>query len=314
MGRSKIIGALPRMPLQVLKYAISIAEHGSTLAAAHEANLTPSALSRQIVQLEHELGIALFERHSRGMRLTAAGEIFVDAAHQMVSRMERLAADLNDVNALKRGHVALYASEALVADFLLPKVTENGRLFPNIKIDLVIASGRQAEKALLNEQADFAVIFNAPGHADLQVIAERRNRLIAIVSQDHPLADAGKIEARELLEMPIALPPRSYATRVAFDGLLPDDRRGFQAHLTVNSIAALKTYARLGTGVAVVPEIAIWDRDSIQGLAVIELAGSDRVGTRICVCRHRVRSLSAAATRLMDDLLASFPSYAAGDH
>src|SRR5690606_2773095 len=145
--------------------------------------------------------------HSRGMRLTAAGQIFVDAARQMVSRMERLAADLDDVNTLKRGHVALYASEALVAAFLLPKVVGNGRRFPNIKTDLVIASGRQAEKALLNEQADFAVIFNASRHMDLEVIAERQNRLVAIVSRDHPLASAGKIEAGELLETNIALPP-----------------------------------------------------------------------------------------------------------
>src|SRR5690606_14562217 len=114
---------------------------------------------------------------------------------------------------------------------------------------------------------------------------------------------AGKIEAGELLETNIALPPRNYATRVAFDALLPDDMRGFQSHLTVNSIAALRFYARLGAGVAVVPEIAIWDRASIEGLAIIELVGSERVGTRVCVCRHRARSLSAAARRLLDDLL-----------
>ncbi len=314
MGRSKIVGALPRMPLQVLRYAISIGEHGSTLAAAHEVNLTSSALSRQIAQLEHELGVALFERHSRGMRPTAAGEVFIDAARQMVARMERLAADLDDVQTLKRGHVALYASEALVDDFLLPKVIENGRLYPNIKIDLVIASGRQAEKALLNEQADFAVIFNAPGHADLQIVAEQRNRLVAIVAPGHPLASVERIEAKELLDTCVALPPRSYSTRVAFDALLPDGRRGFQSHLTVNSIAALKSYARSGVGAAVVPEFAVWGHDSMQGLMVIELSGSDRVGTRVCVCRHRVRPLSTAATHLLTNLLAAFPSYAAGDY
>src|ERR1700730_14458722 len=76
MGRSKIVGALPRMPLQVLRYAISISEHGSTLSGAQVVTLTSSALSRQISQLEHELGLKLFERHSRGMRPTSEGEVF----------------------------------------------------------------------------------------------------------------------------------------------------------------------------------------------------------------------------------------------
>ena len=314
MGRSKIVGTLPRMPLQVLRYAISISEHGSTLAAAHEVNLTSSALSRQIAQLEHELGIALFERHSRGMRPTAAGEVFIDAARQMVARMERLAADLDDVQALKRGHVTLYASEALVEDFLLPNVIENARLFPNIKVDLVIGSGRQAEKALLNGKADFAVIFNAPGHSDLSVVAERRNRLVAIVGRSHPLASITHIDASKLLEGSLALPPRSYATRVAFDALLPPDQRGFQSHLTINSIAALKAYARSGAGAAVVPELALWGQDSLRDLALIELIGSEKTGTRICLCSHKTRPLSSAATHILNDLLATFPAYAAGDY
>lgn len=309
MGRSKIIGALPRMPLQVLQHALSIAEHGSTLAAAHEVNLTSSALSRQISQLEHELGVTLFERHSRGMRPTGAGEVFLDAARQVLRRMERLATDLDDVHALRRGHVTIYSSEALVHDFLLPLITKVAITHPNIMIEVVVTAGRKAEKALVDERAEIAVIFNAPSHVELEIAAESDNRLVAIVHPEHPLSSRRLISANDLIdEVRLALPPRSYATRVAFDSLLSPDKGGFSPHLTINSIATLKHYARSGAGASVVPGFAV--RDEQDALVSIDIEGADRTGTRVCLCRHRTRPLSGAANYILGELIAAFPGYA----
>ncbi|MBW9051148.1 LysR family transcriptional regulator [Rhizobium mesosinicum] len=314
MGRSKIVGALPRMPLQVLQYAIQIAERGSTLAAAHDVNLTSSALSRQISQLEHELGITLFERHSRGMRPTSAGEVFLDAARQMIRRMERLAADLDDVHSLRRGHVTVYASEALVQDFLLPLVTDMAVSYPNIKVEIVVAAGRQAEMALLEERAELAVVFNARTHAELEIVAENKNSLVAIAKRGGVLSDQKAIAAEDLIEgHSLALPPRSYATRVAFDTLLPPEKTSFVPHLTINSIAALKHYAASGAGVAVVPELSVWqgssDRDRFD---ILQIVGAGEIGTRVCLCRHGSRPLSAAASHMLGQLMAAFPSYTEG--
>lgn len=300
------------MPLQVLQYAISIAEHGSTLAAAREVNLTSSALSRQISQLEHELGVTLFERHSRGMRPTGAGEVFLDAARQVLRRMERLATDLDDVHSLRRGHVTIYSSEALVHDFLLPRITSVAITHPNITIEVVVTTGRQAEKALVDERAEIAVIFNAPSYVELEVVAENNNRLVAIVRPEHPLASRKLVSADELIEdVRLALPPRSYATRVAFDSLLSPDKGGFSPHLTINSIAALKHYVRSGAGAAVVPGLSV--RGDDEEFASVDIEGADKTGTRVCLCRHRTRPLSSAANYILNELIAAFPDYA-GDH
>jgi len=311
MGRSKIIGALPRMPLQVLKYVISISEYGSTLAAAHDVHLTSSALSRQVAQLEHELGVSLFERHSRGMRPTSAGEVFIEAARQVLRRMDQLAADLDDVHSLKRGHVTIYASEALVPDYLIPRISVMARTYPNIKADIVVASGRQAERALLEERADLAVVFSAASHSELEIVAEHRSQVVAIVSHEHDLAAHGAVAAVDLLDgMCLALPPRNYATRLAFDALLPPEKAGIVPHLTVNSIAALKLYARSGAGVAVVPSFAVSGENVDAALVTLELEGAERNGTRVCLCRHSNRQLSAAAIYVLEDIAAAFPRLA----
>lgn len=306
MGRSKIVGALPRMPLEVLRYVVLIADQGSTLAAAQTVNLTTSSLSRKVAQLEHELGLALFERHSRGMRPTEAGGMLIEAARQMLARMERLASDIDDIGAMGRGSVRLYTSQALVEHIVMPRVLRMAAEYPNVKIDLQVAVGRQAERALLTDGADFAVIITVPTHADIEIVAERGNRVVAIVNRDHPLAQRGRIDVAELVMTPFAALPATYNSRVAFNTLLPDALKSVQPQMTANSIAALKSYALSGLGAAIVPELTVSDNAATADLVVIELAGAEQTDTRMCLCRRRSHIMGSAARRLLEEFEQSF--------
>lgn len=306
MGRSKIVGALPRMPLEVLRYVVLIAEHGSTLAAAQTVNLTSSSLSRKIAQLEHELGLSLFERHSRGMRPTDAGQLVIEAARQMLARMERLATEIDDVDAMNRGLVRVYSSQTLVEHILMPRVLAMGARYPNVKIELQVAAGRQFERALVEDAADFALVITVPTHPDIEIVAERSNEVVAIVHRDHPFADRTRMPVADLVSLPFAALPPTYSSRVAFNTLLPDALRGVQPQLTANSIAALKAYAQSGLGAAIVPELAIWEGGGDAELVAIKLEGADRTDTRMCLCHRRSRILGSAARRLLADLAQSF--------
>ena len=306
MGRSKIVGALPRMPLEVLRHVVLIAEHGSILAAAQTVNLTTSSLSRKVTQLEHELGLELFERHSRGMRPTDAGELLIEAARQMLARMERLASDIDDIGAMGRGSVRLFTSQALIEHIVMPRVLQMGAKYPHVKIDLQVAVGRQVERALLSDGADFAVITTVPTHPDIEIVAERENRVVAIVNRDHPFAQHRRIDVAALALKAFAVLPSTYNSRVAFNTLLPDALKGVLPQMTVNSIAALKAYALSGLGAAIVPELALSDRETLADLVVIELEGADQTDTRMCLCRRRSHIMGSAARRLLDEFAQSF--------
>jgi DNA-binding transcriptional LysR family regulator len=312
MGRSKIVGVLPRLPLEVLRYVVLIADHGSTVAAAHLANLTSPSLSRKIAQLEHELGCRLFERHSRGMRPTDAGYLVVAAARDMIARMERLATDIDDADSTERGTVKVYVSQSLVEHFLMPQVVRTAGLYPNVKFDVVVAAGRQAERALIEDSGDFALILTVPRHADIEIVAERGNRVAVLVSPNHPLATRRRIDATELAAVPFAALPASYSSRLAFNSLLPDAMADMQPQLTVNSIAALKAYALSGVGAAIVPELTLHGTRSEERLVMVDLAGAEKTDTRMCLCRRRSRTLGSAAKRLLADLARSFKSVEAG--
>jgi DNA-binding transcriptional LysR family regulator len=300
------VGALPRMPLEVLRYVVLIAEHGSTLAAAQTVNLTSSSLSRKIAQLEHELGVALFERHSRGMRPTDAGQLLIDAARHVITRMERLASEIDDVDAKHRGFVRVFASQALVEHIVMPRVLQLGAKYPNVKIDLNVAAGRQAERALIEDTADFALIITVPTHPDIDIVAERSNHVVAVMRRDHPLAARSSVDAAEVVAIRFAALPSTYSSRQAFNSLLPEALKAVHPQMTANSIAALKAYAQSGLGISVVPELTVWDDPVQADLVVVPLQGADRTDTRMCLCRRRSRTMGSAARSLLAELAASF--------
>ena len=306
MGRTKIVGALPRLPIEVLRYVALIAEQGSTLAAAQTVNLTSSSLSRKIAQLEHELGVALFERHSRGMRPTDAGKLVIEAARQILIRMERLASDIDDIGDSGRGLVRLYTSQALVEHIVMPRVLRMAADFPNVKIDLQVAVGRQAERALLMDGADFAVIITVPTHPDIEIVAERSNQVVAIVDRAHHFAQRRRISAAELVMSPFAALPPTYNSRVAFNSLLPDALKDVQPQMTASSTAALKSYAQSGLGAAIVPELTVEGEAASGDLVVVALEGAEKIDTRMCLCRRRSHIMGNAAQRLLDDFARFF--------
>ena len=306
MGRSKIVGVLPRMPLEVLRYVVLIAENGSTLAAADIVNLTASSLTRKIALLEHELGVTLFERHSRGMRLTPTGNLVAEAARQIIQRMERLSADIDEVESVGHGSVRIHVSQSLVERFLMPCLIRMARTYPHMKTFLHIAAGRQAERALVHDLADFALVVTAPNHPDIEIVAERPNRIVAVVSPGHPFAGRAGISAAELVSMPFAAMPSKSTSRVAFDTVVPGQHRDGQPQMTANSIPALKAYARSGIGAAVMPEVAMWDEDRDGDLLPIEILGLDNVTTRMCLCRRKSRTLGPSAERFLATLVEEF--------
>ena len=268
--------------------------------------IVQSSLSRKIAQLEHELGHALFERHSRGMRPTEAGDLLVEAARQIVARMERLASDIEDLGETGRGAARVFASQALVEHVLMPRVLELWAQHPNARIDLTIAAGRQAERALIDDDADFALIVTVPRHPDIEILAERSNRVVALVSSAHPLARRREISVEDVAAGPFAALPPTYSSRRVFDAMLPHALRAATPEMTANSITALKLYAASGRGVAVTPELVVRGDGRDEGLAVVALANADATDTRMCLCKRRSRSLGATARRLLASLAASF--------
>ena len=104
--------------LRILSYVDEVARTGSIRKAADQLNVTASAVNRRIMDLEEELGAPLFERRPRGVRLTAAGEVFVNYLRQQDGEVERMKSQIEDLKGMRRGTVRIACSQALALEFL----------------------------------------------------------------------------------------------------------------------------------------------------------------------------------------------------
>jgi DNA-binding transcriptional LysR family regulator len=103
--------------LRIMRYVDEVARTGSIRKAADHLNVTASAVNRRIMDLEEELGAQLFERRPRGVRLTAAGELFVHYLREQDGSIERMKSQIEDLKGLRRGTVRIACSQAPRARF-----------------------------------------------------------------------------------------------------------------------------------------------------------------------------------------------------
>ena len=174
--------------LRILRYVDEVARTGSIRKAADHLNVTASAVNRRIMDLEEELGAALFERRPRGVRLTAAGEVFVHYLREQEGDVERMKSQIEDLKGLRRGTVRIACSQALALDFLPREIAEFRKRHPLVAFDVKVLDHEQAMAALAAYEVDLVLVFRPPFLPNFQPLMSLEQRLVAVMSVDHPLA------------------------------------------------------------------------------------------------------------------------------
>src|SRR5919204_5156212 len=129
--------------LRIMRYVDEVARSGSIRKAADHLNVTASAVNRRIADLEEELGAPLFERRPRGVRLTAAGELFVRYIREQTGDVERMKSQIEDLKGLRRGTVRIACSQALALDFLPREIATYRAKFPLVQFDVKVFDHEQ---------------------------------------------------------------------------------------------------------------------------------------------------------------------------
>ncbi|MBN9063303.1 MAG: LysR family transcriptional regulator [Rhizobiales bacterium] len=195
-----------------LRYFLAVAEHGSFRAAGDKLHLSQSALSRQILKLEHDLGAPLLERLPRGIRLTSAGELFLTYARQGVGEFERLRTEISALQGLYRGVIRIAAPEAFM-HIALPECIRRFRArYPGVNIVVRLGSTNAIVEDVREGRVDFAIAFNPDLDPEMKIFHEIGERIMAIMAPDHPLAGRARMSLADLNDTPLALPLPNSAT------------------------------------------------------------------------------------------------------
>lgn len=154
-----------------LRYFMAVGRLGSIRKAADELNVSASAIDRQILNVEADLGMPLFERLPTGLRLTAAGEIMMGSGAQWQKNMADVRAQIEDLRGLKQGHVEIAIIDALAKGYIPAAIQSIQSRYPGITIGLKVLNNDAVRMAIANSEVDFGIFFEPQSYRGLTVRA-----------------------------------------------------------------------------------------------------------------------------------------------
>jgi DNA-binding transcriptional LysR family regulator len=279
---------------------LAVAETNSFKAAAEQIHISQSAVSVRIRLLESGLGVPLFHRTTRSVKLTNEGQRLFAVAKDVFVDMKRIAAELREEASLQRGLVTIAATPTLAATIMPAAMAEFGKLYPGITVKLVdVDSGRGLEM-IMRGDADIGLLSEMMQRRNVDFEPLFWDECFVVVRKDHPLSARKRISIGETMAYPLLLSPRGTMWREATDAAF--HRVGFRPEAAQESWSTL-TLLRLveaGLGVALITRV------SMSGLnpskcRVLRLR--ERVGRTIGVVRALNRSESPSAVALRAFLL-----------
>jgi len=234
---------------RAIKYFDMIRRCGSIREAARRLHVASSALNRQLLQLEEEVGSPLFERMPAGLRLTPAGEVFSRHVITVLQDEQRLATELELLRGVRRGSLSVAAVEGLNADLMPAMLTQMHRRYPTIQIDVRICGSEQAAQAVIDGEADVGIGFSIRRRDGLRQCTMARFALGAIVPTGHPLAALPRVDFAACAAYPLILPRPELSIHALLQPVIAHHKRPLQVLLETSSIELAKSLAERGVGV-----------------------------------------------------------------
>ncbi|SMQ30390.1 LysR family transcriptional regulator, cyn operon transcriptional activator [Pseudomonas helmanticensis] len=250
------------MLLRHLRYLLAVADNGGFTRAAEVLHVSQPTLSQQIRQLEETLGVILFDRTSRTVTPTDAGQAYIECARRVLVELAAGKRALHDVKDLSRGNLRLAMTPTFMAYLVGPIVRDYAARFPNIHLEIFELSMDDIEIGLADDSLDIAIAFDQVRNPDLESIPAFVETLGLMVGREHPLHDCQKaLTSEQVAQLDFALLTPDFATRVCIDEYFTKAKITPKVVIEVNSVNTLLEVIR-HTGVAtILPEpIATQDR------------------------------------------------------
>lgn len=215
--------------LKQIRHVVEVAHAESITTAAHTLNISQPALTRSIADVEKQLGVQLFLRMRRGMRLTEAGQVFVEQAQRVIKSVDDLFINTEDYINLKLGRLRVGIAPASYQAYINAPLAALVKKYPGMQLEVVVGSAEQLAPRL--NRGDLDLLWGAARPLsqwpELKVTVVIDLHYGFMIRRNHPLARLKKIREVDLLKYPILLPATvqpihiDIARRYAPNGLPP---------------------------------------------------------------------------------------------
>jgi len=281
----------------------AVAKYGSFSRAGAALLRSQSAVSVQIAKLEAALDKRLFERTTKHVALTEAGQILLRYITQVEGLLQQAAQELADLDHLERGRLVLCTSDT-TACYRLPALLQQYRArHPGIDMVVRNATSPQTIEAVCAHEVDLGIVTLAALKPELEAMPLFPRHDVVICHPQHPLAQRATVLLKDLEAYPLILLDQRCASRRLIDELCAQARVRLRISMELSSIEVIKRFVRIDAGLSVVPAIAVQDEVQAGGLAAVTLHDfQQHAPYKMGVIYKKGRYLSLAARSFLQAL------------
>jgi DNA-binding transcriptional LysR family regulator len=287
------------LTLRQVRAFIAVAELAHFTRAGESLGLSQSSVSTLVRELEDNLGLRLFDRHTRMLRLTEAGAEMLPLARKALADLDRAFSSSHDLRSLGRGRVKV-AAASLQAALLMPRVIKDFcDEFPGIRIDVHDVTEYEVIEKLRAGDVDFG-LGSALAMQDIVARPLTTDTFVAVMPGGHPLAQQPVVTWRELADVPLIGPPPGNAVREQLDMALA--RQGITLRRSHEVILPLTILGMVEGGLGIAVMTSAMSRLALAlGLVTRDVA-EPVIQREMSLLFHADRTLSPAAEAFSDRL------------
>ena len=244
------------MDTNIQKYMsfVKTVECGSFTVAAELLSYSQSGISRMIGDLEKEWGVVLLERGRGGVKLTSDGLTLLPYAKSLCAEYEKLQMQVDELNGLQSGLIRIGTFSSVATHWLPKIIKEFQKDYPAIDYELLLGDYTEIEEWILEGRVDCGFL-RLPTHPELETIFLEQDQLMAVIPENHRLADCEKFPVTALCDEPFMLLEKGAKAEVSeiFErcSLKP------QVHFTTWDDYAVMSMVESGLGISILPQLIL---------------------------------------------------------
>ena len=261
------------MDLRQLEIIRAIADSGSFTAAGEKLHVSQSAISRQILLLEDELGEAVFHRIGRRIRITPAGESLLQLSHRVFKDLQDTVTAISDKQESLRGTMRLVGGMTVCLYVFPALLAEVRRIHPNLDLKITVGSAERSIAMLRSGGGDLGLLTLPVEASDLVSVPVLQEELLLVTYPTHPLAKKRLVQSADLNKQPFILFETGSITRRLVEEFFTRERIEAEIVMETENVEIIKAMVRNGLGISIIPWQAAADDVRTRQLYCSRIAG-----------------------------------------
>ena len=288
------------MELRQLRYFLGVCDAGSLLKASARLHIAQPALGQQMAALEHELGVQLFKRSTRGMALTPEGRVFLEHAKVVLTDADRAKEAVRHAATEPQGQVVLGLPTTVALAATVPIVQACRERYPRIQLKVIEAYSGFLREWLQVGRLDLALLFGDEPDPDLlkRVLLEERLALVAPPDGGPWQELPATLRLRQMAGVELVLPGREHGLRRIIDDACAQQGLSLHVVAEIDSLTSVKKAVAAGVGCTFLSQSSVIEeveRGQLRA-ATVEDAGMKR---RVVCATSITRPTSAASAAVI---------------